>query len=151
MSRNPESFWVHGPFEAFSEGRFDDGGGNLYVNAKGVIETIHRTDLNGDGDVDLVLPNRHGYVEFIIGAYSSETTRVLRMHIFWGTGNGLDLKNPTNIMANSSCGFLPINISGNGYPDLMVACHRDDWGRQVDSMILWNGPQGLDKQRMTDQ
>ena len=27
------------------------------------METIHRTDANGDGYIDLVFPNTHGYLE----------------------------------------------------------------------------------------
>ena len=33
-----ERAWVHRGFEGFSQGRFDNGGDNLYVNAKGVID-----------------------------------------------------------------------------------------------------------------
>lgn len=39
------SAWVHRGFEAFAQGRVEDGGSNLYVNANGVIEMIH-VDLN---------------------------------------------------------------------------------------------------------
>jgi hypothetical protein len=95
-------------------------------------------DLNNDGHLDLM-----------VGAYSSATTRVLPMQIFWGTGRGLNLNHPTNIMADSSCGFLPVDLTGNGYLDVLVACHRNDLGHQVDSMILWNGPEGLSTERVT--
>ena len=52
--------WIHRGFDDFCRGRFDDGGSNLYVNARGVIETIHRADIDNDGYVDIVLPNSHG-------------------------------------------------------------------------------------------
>lgn len=55
--------WVHEGLEEFNKGRFDNGGDNLYVNADGVIETIHRFGVNNDGYVDLILPNSHGYIE----------------------------------------------------------------------------------------
>ncbi len=58
-----EASWVHRGFEAFAAGRFEDGGSNLYVNAHGIIETIHRTDVDNDGYVDIVLPNAQGYNE----------------------------------------------------------------------------------------
>jgi hypothetical protein len=93
-------------------------------------------DLTNDGRLDL-----------IIGAYSSPTTRVLPMEIFWGNDGGLDLENPFSMLADSSCGFLPLDLTGNGYQDLIVACHRDNLGHQVDSMILWNGPEGISAER----
>ena len=93
--------------------------------------------------------NNNGHLDLMVGAYSSATTRVLPMQIFWGTDKGLDLKRPTNIMAESSCGFLPVDLTGNGYLDVLVACHRNDLGHQVDSMILWNGPEGLSTERVT--
>jgi hypothetical protein len=93
--------------------------------------------------------NNNGHLDLMVGAYSSATTRILPMQIYWGTDKGLDLKNPTNIMAESSCGFLPVDLTGNGYLDVLVACHRNDLGHQVDSMIFWNGPEGLTIERIT--
>ena len=55
--------WTHGGFAAFRQGEFDNGGDNLYATASGAVEWIHRTDVNGDGHVDLVFPNSHGYDE----------------------------------------------------------------------------------------
>lgn len=53
---------VHGGVDDFSKGQFDNGGGNLYVNAHGVIETIHRWDVNNDGYTDIMFANseEHG-------------------------------------------------------------------------------------------
>jgi len=58
-----ERAWIHKGFEQFSKGRFDNGGDKLYMNAKDVIEMIHRFDVNNDGYVDIILPNSHGYSE----------------------------------------------------------------------------------------
>ena len=55
--------WTHGGLAAFRQGEFDNGGDNLYVTAAGAVEWIHRTDVNGDGQVDLIFPNSHGYDE----------------------------------------------------------------------------------------
>ena len=63
MQDTNETAWIHRGFEDFASGQFEDGGSNLYVNANGIIETIHRTDVNNDGYVDIVLANTHGYIE----------------------------------------------------------------------------------------
>ena len=55
--------WVHQGFAEFAKGTFDDGGSNLYVNADGVMELIHRWGVNNDGYVDLFLANSHDYLE----------------------------------------------------------------------------------------
>ena len=44
--------WIQRGFEEFSNGCCDNGGDNLYVNAAGIIERIHRLDVNGDSFID---------------------------------------------------------------------------------------------------
>ncbi|MFH1006833.1 MAG: VCBS repeat-containing protein [Candidatus Latescibacterota bacterium] len=89
-------------------------------------------DLNNDGNLDLLVP-----------AYSTRFTRELPAHIFWGDGKGFDFDHPLVIPCDSSCAFMAIDISGNGYLDLLTVCHRNDLGHQVDSLLFWNGPDGL--------
>ena len=63
MSPSNGNAWIHRGLRDFSRGRFENGGANLYVNANGIIETIHRTDVDNDGRVDIILANSHGYIE----------------------------------------------------------------------------------------
>ena len=44
----------------------------------------------------------------------------------------------------SSIASMPIDLSRNGYPDLLVCCHRTDIGHIVQSYLFMNGPDGLD-------
>ena len=37
--------------------------------------------------------------------------------------------------------------SGGGYLDLAAACPCDNVGHQVDSLIYWNGPEGISPDR----
>src|SRR2546428_10535459 len=39
-SQPREEAWIHSGFGGFAQGRFDDGGSNLYVNAHGSIKMI---------------------------------------------------------------------------------------------------------------
>src|SRR5262245_2429199 len=80
-------------FDAFAAGRFDDGGSNLYVNAKGEIERIHRTDLTGDGVPDIVIPNTHGSLD-------RGPTRIFRLAA--GTTPGLDATWDSSDLPNES-------------------------------------------------
>jgi hypothetical protein len=89
-------------------------------------------DLNNNGHLDLLVP-----------AYSTKFTRELPAYIFWGNDRGFDFDNPLAIPCDSSCAFLAVDISGNGYKDLLAVCHRNDLGHQVESLLFWNGPEGL--------
>src|SRR5205085_10771761 len=52
---------VESGFEGLRHGTFGDSGANTYVSAKGNISTIHRWDLNHDGELDLVFPQDHNH------------------------------------------------------------------------------------------
>ncbi len=95
-------------------------------------------DFDNDGNLDLLVP-----------AYSTDLTRVLPVQFFRGNGKTIDLEHPINIMVPAAFAFMPIDLTGNGYVDLITACHRDDLGHQVDSLIFWNGPEGISLDRTT--
>ena len=99
---------------------------------------ISVADLNNNGHLDLIVP-----------AYSTDVTRVLPLQIFWNNGQAIDLDHPLDLPADSSFSVSPIDFNRDGYIDLMVACHRNDYGHQVDSLIYWNGPGGFSPDRVT--
>jgi hypothetical protein len=53
--------WITATFEAFSRGKTDGAGNNLYVSRDGTLRTINRFDLNRDGFIDLVFNSTHDY------------------------------------------------------------------------------------------
>jgi len=55
----------HRGFEDFSKGTFGDGGVNIYVSQSGVIQLIHRWDINDDGYMDLLISQDHNDVETV--------------------------------------------------------------------------------------
>lgn len=89
-------------------------------------------DYNNDGNLDLM-----------VSAYATPTTRVPPAQLFWGNGKGLDLENPVNFKAFGSGDVIQIDLNRDGWIDIVLACHRDDIGHQVDSLIYWNGPDGF--------
>ena len=130
-----ERTWVHGGLEAFSKGWFEDGGSNLYVNARGVIETIHRTDINNDGYVDIVLPNAQGYVE-------RGPTWIYKP----GSAEGKDWER-RELPHDSGTMSHIVDLDGDGYLDLIVANSRNGVTAELDSYIYWGGPKGLTGER----
>ena len=93
--------------------------------------------------------DRDGRLELIVAAYSTAQARVLPMQIFRIERGRVDFDHPVDLWAESSCASMALDLDGNGYRDLIVICHRNDYGHQVDSLILWNGPQGLSLDRVT--
>ena len=130
-----EHSWVHHGFEAFSEGRFEDGGSNLYVNANGIIETIHRTDVDNDGYVDIVLPNAQGYNE-------RAPTWIYKP----GPGDGSDwerLELPTD--SGDMCRI--VDLDGDGHEDLVIVNSTNGVSCELLCHIYWGGPNGLTGER----
>ena len=41
------------------------------------------------------------------------------------------------------------DLDNDGHLDLLTVCHRNDLGHQVDSLLFWNGPDGLSFDRAT--
>ena len=129
---------VHRGFSDFSRGRFEDGGGNLYVNAKGLIETIHRTDVNHDGYVDIVIPNCHGYLE-------RGPTWIYKLQP--------DVRNrgqdwPRRELPNDS-GWMShiVDVDGDGHNDLIVVNAENGVTSELTSYVYWGGPKGLTDER----
>ena len=87
--------------------------------------------------------NNNGHLDLLVPAYSTQFSRELPAHIFWGDGKTFDFENPLVIPCNSSCAFMAVDITGNGYRDVLTVCHRNDLGHQVDSLLFFNGPEGL--------
>ena len=125
-------FILYGGPDGFSEDRIEF----HPTEASSILVSV--ADLNNDGNLDLLVP-----------AYSTKFTRELPAHVFWGDGHGFDFDNPLVIPCDSSCAFMAVDITGNGYRDLLTVCHRNDLGHQVDSLLFWNGPEGLSFDRVT--
>ena len=87
--------------------------------------------------------NNNGHLDLLVPAYSTQFSRELPACIYWGDGESFDFANPLLIPCDASCDFQAIDITGNGYLDILAICHRNDLGHEVDSLLFWNGPEGL--------
>ena len=127
--------WLHRGFDAFAQGKFEDGGSNLYVNANGVIETIHRTDIDNDGYVDIVLPNAQGYNE-------RGPTWIYKP----GPGAGKDWERRE--LPNDSGDMCRIvDLDGDGHLDLIIVNSTNGVSCELLCHIYWGGPDGLTGER----
>jgi hypothetical protein len=100
----------------------------------GTAGFVSLADLYGTGWLDLILP-----------FYSTTETRELPLRIFRNDRHGsFDFKNPQTLDCLASIAAFPVDLSRNGYPDLFICCHRNNIGHIVDSLLIKNGPGGLD-------
>ncbi len=130
-----QEVWIHNGFEGFSKGQFDNAGGNLYVNANGVIEMINNLDVNSDGYVDLVLANDHDRIERgPTWAYSTDQ------------GLGENWKRH-EMSADSGWMSRVIDVDGDGHNDLVTVNSQNGVSSELDSYLYWGGPEGPEASR----
>ena len=132
---NDDSAWVQRGFDDFSGGQFEDGGSNLYVNAKGVIEMIHRWDVNNDGFADLVLAQSHDFAE-------RRPTQVFDVEP--GTERGWRHE---DLSGESGWGSRIADLDADGFADLVVANGDNGLSSMLSSYVYWGGKDGVGKQR----
>ncbi|MBQ4631411.1 MAG: VCBS repeat-containing protein [Clostridia bacterium] len=136
LGPNPESFV---PFhwkvedldvQAYPDEELDN------IREFGEFRWMFTADLNGDGYLDLIVPQ-------IVGKHS---------YIFWGGPDGFSLDN-MQILATDGAGCANVaDLNGNGYPDLVLGGHVSLGKvemRESYITIYWNGPEGLSENRKT--
>lgn len=100
--------WKQSGFAEFSKGRFEDGGSNIYVSARGRIQLINRLDLNNDGQIDLFIGNGHGHTE-------NEDA-----YIYLNNGQEIDPLRRASIPTDSGVHGLVVDLNKDGKNDLVV-------------------------------
>jgi hypothetical protein len=123
--------WIHQGFAEFAKGAFDDGGSNLYVNADGVMEIIHRWDINNDGCIDLFLADSHDYLE-------RGPTRVYKVQ----KANVKDWKH-RELPNSGGCAARIVDLDGDGRNDLIVLNDYNGIGSELPCYVYWGETNGL--------
>jgi len=63
--------WVQSSYLDFAAGTLADGDANDFISADGSIRLINKWDLNGDENIDIVLPSSH------------DGNSAVNSHVYW--------------------------------------------------------------------
>jgi hypothetical protein len=135
FAQRPSHIWETQGFEALRQGEFDGGGANLYVSKRGVVQTVHRWDVNNDGYFDLIFNNTHDLV-YTPPAYEYRFGSASRS----GPAR-IDYPGAGSVRALAS------DLNGDGFPELIIARGFDNSTRVMNSWIYWGGPEGWSESR----
>jgi hypothetical protein len=94
---------------------------------------IYLVDLNCDGWLDLVVPQILADRSFVL----------------WGGPEGFSMERAQVLSVERAACARAADLTGNGYPDLILGGHNPTPGQPHDSFvyIYWNGPDGLRQDR----
>ncbi len=120
--------WITKGFDGFSKGTMENGGQNLYVSKKGILQRIFQYDLNLDGHPDLLFGNSQSMFE--------------RPPIYVYK-NPLEDSKPLELPTNGPYDGCMADLHGSGYQDLVIACQSDGQHSDIASMIYFGSEEGL--------
>jgi hypothetical protein len=146
-------------FEGFRYGSFGDAGANTYLSAQGNIETIHRWDLNRDGELDLVFTQDHNH------DYAPDAM------IYWGGPEGPESLLPElpefrsaytllqhTTQALKKVTWLPslgggrcqiADLNNDGYLDIVSGNMMHNFRHDMPAYIYWGSASGFDENART--
>lgn len=120
--------WITEGFEAFSQGQMENGGQNLYVSKKGVLQRIFQYDINQDGYPDLLFANSQSMYERP------------PVHVY---GDVLKSEQFTSLPSNGTYDGVMTDLFGTGHDDLVIACQHNGTHSDVTAIIYFGSEEGL--------
>jgi len=127
--------WSLKGFQAISKGTFENGGENLYVSEKGVLQRIWRFDVNCDGHVDLLVANSHDYNEHP------------RLSVVSDPAGKAQLQ---EVLTQGAQTAAVGDVNGDGCDDLVVGVTHDGHHIDLASYVYFGGPDGITENRKID-
>lgn len=115
--------WKTQGFEAFSKGKPGNGGQNIYVSAKGILQRIHQTDISGNGYMDLIFCNSQSHEELVpIAVYTDPINHPEKRR---------------DIYIGGATDAVICDLTGDGRQSMVWSCRWDGMTLLNNSMVCY--------------
>lgn len=126
--------WEKRGFEEFMKGTLGNGGQNLYVSRKGILQRIHQYDITGNGYVDIFFANSHSMGERP------------PLHLY----NNVLEEEPVELPVRGSFDACMADLTGDGKMDLIVASQHDGVLSDTTATVYFSSERGYTEKYMTE-
>jgi len=120
--------WEKRGFDGFSRGILGNGGQNLHVSAKGVLQRIYNYDVNGDGYPDILFAN------------SQSMNERPPLYVY---NSPLSKNEYYELPSGGSYEAVLADITGDGYDDLIIACQNNGTHFDITAFVYFGSEEGL--------
>ena len=118
-------------FDGFSKGSFENGGQNLYVSRKGVLQRIFQYDINQDGYPDLLFSN------------SQSMNERPPVYVYSNLPDSTDF---SQLPSGGTYDGILVDLFDSGYEDLVIACQHNGSHSDVCAIIYFGNEKGFSEQ-----
>lgn len=120
--------WNERGYDDFADGFFGNGGQNIYVSKRGILQRIFRFDLNGDGFADAVFVN------------SQDMNERPPVYVCSSVFQKAEIRElPTQGAYAAAVG----DLNGDGYDDVVLANQNNGVHSDITAYIYYGSPDGL--------
>jgi len=134
------STWTETSFDDFADGKYSDGGANIYTSIDGTIRLIGQEwDVNGDGWMDIVFSNCY-----------DDTTPNIDSYIYFGSETGFSEANRAELETHYASGNSIADLNNDGYADIVFSNHLNGTTRNINSFIYWGSETGFSNGNKTE-